>query len=78
MKRWLLAFGLVLIAGCAGPRPEVPREAVIAPPTAWRDGDRPGGALAPDWWTSFGDPILTRTVEEALAHNDDVAIAAER
>jgi len=31
-----------------------------------------------DWWQLFGDPVLTRLVERALAGNIDVAIAAER
>lgn len=56
---------------------------------AARSGDRPaggwrtvpGGPTAPisrDWWTLFGDPVLTRLVTTALAHNDDIAIAAAR
>jgi NodT family efflux transporter outer membrane factor (OMF) lipoprotein len=31
-----------------------------------------------DWWSTFGDPALTRVIEDALAHNDDIAAAAER
>ncbi len=30
------------------------------------------------WWEVFGDPVLTRMVETALAHNVDIALAAER
>lgn len=34
-------------------------------------------APAPDrWWTGFGDPVLNRLVEEALARNNDLAVAA--
>ena len=30
------------------------------------------------WWTIFGDPVLNQLVDEALAHNTDVAVAAAR
>jgi multidrug efflux system outer membrane protein len=30
------------------------------------------------WWTLYGDPVLDRIVEEALAHNQDLALAAAR
>lgn len=30
------------------------------------------------WWTLFGDSVLDKLIVEALAHNADVAIAAER
>ena len=28
------------------------------------------------WWTGFGDPVLNRLIEEALARNNDLAVAA--
>jgi multidrug efflux system outer membrane protein len=34
--------------------------------------------LPDPWWTMFGDPVLNQLVDEALAHNTDVAIAAAR
>ncbi|HXF65492.1 MAG TPA: TolC family protein [Burkholderiales bacterium] len=30
------------------------------------------------WWTLYGDPALERLVEEALAHNQDLAAALAR
>jgi multidrug efflux system outer membrane protein len=50
----------------------------VAPPTAWRGGTETGVAIDHDWWQAFGDPALTRVVETALAHNDDIAVAAAR
>ncbi|MFM9937271.1 MAG: efflux transporter outer membrane subunit [Novosphingobium sp.] len=35
-------------------------------------------AVADGWWRSFGDPVLDRMVEAALAGNFDIAIAAAR
>lgn len=34
--------------------------------------------LRPDWWKLFGDPVLDRLIEEAIAANPDLQAAAER
>ncbi len=46
-------------------------------PQAWR---APDGSPAPEdrWWRLFGDPALDRLAEEALANNQDLAIAVAR
>ena len=56
-----------------------------APPTSARRRNCPRrgragsgqGVSAPGerWWTLYGDPALDRLVEEALAHNQDLALA---
>ena len=70
---------VALLAGCAGPRPAVPPDANITPPTTWRTTpDHAAGELSATWWEAFGDPGLTRVVAMALADNDDVRIAAAR
>lgn len=80
MKRLAVGVGLLALAGCgAGPRPAAPSDAAVAAPTGWREGataavDRTDSL----WWQRFGDPALTEVVEQALAHNDDIALAAER
>lgn len=38
----------------------------------------PAARIDPQWWRGFGDPILTSLVEEALAGNADVSLAAAR
>ena len=67
----------VLIAGCAvGPdyrRPEVEL------PAAWQGAPAEGVKGVRDrWWTLYADPVLDRLVEEALANNLDLALAAAR
>lgn len=61
-----------LMAGCAVP---------TVPPLEGAQ-DLPGAtgnaAVRPDWWTGFGDPRLDALVQEALAHNRDLARAVER
>ncbi|CAN5910392.1 efflux transporter outer membrane subunit [soil metagenome] len=44
-------------------------------PGEW-SGNHKSGAVAPSWIRSFGDPELTRVVEDALARNPDLAAAA--
>jgi multidrug efflux system outer membrane protein len=66
-----------LLAGCAvGPdyrRPE------LELPTAWRAPEGTKTAQAGTrWWRLYQDPLLERLVEEALAHNADLQVAAAR
>ena len=67
-----------LIAGCAlGPKYERPPADL---PAAWQGMPATGGVGAPGerWWMLYGDPALDRLVEEALAHNQDLALAVAR
>jgi len=79
MRRRLLIVSAVaaLIAGCAvGPNYERP---AVELPAAWQ-GAPVGGAKATDdrWWALYADPVLDRLIEEALAGNQDLALAAAR
>lgn len=67
---------LLVLAGCAAP----PREAIspVPLPERWTAAETAPGPAADDWWTSFADTNLTAAVEEALAHNHDLAAAAAR
>ncbi|MGY2735080.1 efflux transporter outer membrane subunit [Sphingomonas sp. UYP23] len=79
MKRFAtLAATVSLLASCAGPRPQAPSSAALAPPSAWRDARDAGRVPDAAWWTGFGDPALDATVEQALRANVDIAIAASR
>lgn len=73
----LLLTGLA-IAGCAGPRSQTPLAAAVAPPPTWRTALGNGQPIRADWWSAFGDPVLTRLIERALANNPDLAAAAAR
>ena len=78
MKRVAAWIVSLLLAACAGPRPNAPPDAAIIAPDAWRDGASNGVEITAEWWQGFGDPALTRIVEHALANNVDIAIAAAR
>lgn len=71
---------LAIVSACAVPPvqppvPPVPLSAAFA-----QDGLAPvaGQALDGAWWAGYGDPSLTALVEQALAANQDVAIALQR
>jgi multidrug efflux system outer membrane protein len=74
-----VSFTLVaaLIAGCAvGPEYERPAAEL---PVSWEGAPAAGERRMGDrWWKLYGDPVLDRLVEEALAHNQDLAAAAAR
>ena len=77
-SRLLLSVVLPLaLSGCFVSRvdPEKPELPLPAALPAQADSS----AQLPDpWWTIFHDPTLDQLVEEALAHNPDVAVAAGR
>jgi NodT family efflux transporter outer membrane factor (OMF) lipoprotein len=68
----------IVLAGCIGPRPDVPSGAAFVPPPAWRTALGTGIPVRTDWWQAFGDPVLTGLVDRAIANNPDLAAAAAR
>lgn len=78
MTRLAPLVALLFLSGCAIPPTPPPPAAQVAVPAGWRSPTGVTAPLAADWWKSFGDPVLDRLVERALAHNTDVAIAAAR
>jgi multidrug efflux system outer membrane protein len=78
MKRVVACIVATLLAACAGQRPDSPPDAAVIAPVAWRNATSAGGEMTAAWWEGFGDPVLTKVVENALANNVDIAIAAAR
>ena len=73
--RNVAALALVAtLAGCAVTQPKPPT--VDIPETAAPTAEQL--RLIERWWIAFNDPALTALVEEALAHNLDVAAAFAR
>jgi len=71
-KAALLAL---LAAGCAV-QPDYQRPALELPP-AWQAA-APRPQPAQPWWRVYDDPALERLIDEALANNTDVLVAAAR
>jgi multidrug efflux system outer membrane protein len=78
--RAAILLAALAVAGCTlpGQRAAPPAAAAIVPPPGWRTSLPGRGAVRADWWRAFGDPALTAVVEQALANNVDIAIAASR
>jgi outer membrane protein, multidrug efflux system len=69
---WFLAAAL---QGCATKTDPV--APTVEPPAAWL-GLSGEASVPADWWTAFGDPVLTGCVQQALAHNSDLRLASAR
>lgn len=61
---------LLALAGCTTPP--------MAPPTVETPAGNASVVISPRWWTAFQDPKLDALVDEALAANLDLALAATR
>jgi outer membrane protein, multidrug efflux system len=74
----ILAGALSALAGCVSLAPSYERPAAELP-QAWSDAPADGAAAPGErWWTLFDDAVLNALVDEALAHNRDLEIAAAR
>jgi len=67
-----------VLAACAAVGPDHRRPAVALPGAFPGEAAQPDAAVQPRWWTLYGDPELTRLVDEALVRNADVRAAAAR
>jgi len=68
------------LTGCAWLAPDYQRPALDMP-EKWTAEKKNQGArdeTLETWWQAYQDPILQKLVDEALAHNDDIAVAGAR
>jgi multidrug efflux system outer membrane protein len=73
MHRWALLA--LLAAGCAV-QPDY-RRPELELPQEWQEA-APRPQPAQPWWRVYADPALERLIDEALANNTDVLVAAAR
>ena len=69
----------VLLSGCAWLAPDYERPSLDMPEkwvTQQQNGDKT--EKLKDWWKEYNDPVLQKLIEEALAGNGDLAVAAAR
>jgi multidrug efflux system outer membrane protein len=68
----------VALSGCVSLAPKYERPATELP-ASWAspEGQRAASVDA-QWWKIYGDPELDRLVDEALAHNAELAVAVAR
>jgi outer membrane protein, multidrug efflux system len=70
---WLAA---ALLSGCMTVGPDYVRPRVDTPEQWPIQGA--GEAVSSTWWKAYGDPVLDRMVEDALAYNTDLRLAIAR
>ncbi len=83
MNKLLLALLIAHLAGCAAmptlrkAEPDLPKTWPALPETSLA-GAGEAAARLDSWWQAFNDPALTALIDEALAHNSDILLAAAR
>lgn len=65
------------LSGCIVSRVD-PQKPDLPLPDSLPAVERETVQLPDPWWTLFGDPVLNELIDEALAYNTDVAVAAAR
>lgn len=73
-------LALSILSACSAPALKPPPPPVPLATSFSNDAPSAGSATALDtaWWNGFGDPTLAKLVSEALASNQDVAMALQR
>ncbi len=74
----LLTASAFVLPGCAPTLQQSPVEASVEPPVEWRTTLLGTGSVETNWWEGFGDPQLTRLVNQARQNNPDIRVAAAR
>ena len=73
-----LATSALFLSACAPTLQDAPPGTAVGPPTDWRTSLGVAVPVDTQWWESFGDPQLSRLVEQARRNNPDVQLAAAR
>jgi multidrug efflux system outer membrane protein len=78
MKRFIpILLILILIAGCAV-GPDYKRPEISTPATYMYEVKDAADTANTEWWQQFKDPVLDALIDEALANNKSVKIAAAK
>lgn len=79
LTRSVAAAATALALGGCLPRTTEPVKPALEMPAAWQEAPADSRSVtAARWWTVYGDPVLERLVEEALAQSTDIAAAVAR
>ena len=87
MRTWSLIpamTALVALSACvveSPPKPEDYRPQAmpgVVVPENWVAGDKETGPVAGEWLAAFGDARLDALIDEGIAHNPDLQVAAAR
>lgn len=73
MKRLLVLLALLLLAGCGSLTRSDYQRPLLSLPTQWGPAT---DTVSEYGWQRFGDPRLSRVIEQVLESNNDLAAAA--
>lgn len=73
MKRLLVLLALLLLAGCSSLTRSDYQRPLLSLPTQWQPAT---DTVSEYGWQRFGDPRLSRVIEQVLESNNDLAAAA--
>lgn len=73
MKRLLALLALLLLAGCSSQTRSDYQRPLLSLPTQWQPAT---DTVSEYGWQRFGDPRLSRVIEQVLESNNDLAAAA--
>ena len=73
MKRLLVLLALLLLAGCSSLTRSDYQRPLLSLPTRWQPAT---DTVSEYGWQRFGDPRLSRVIEQVLESNNDLAAAA--
>jgi multidrug efflux system outer membrane protein len=77
-SKYAVFIAAVMLGGCTSLAPKYERPAMELP-AGWAGPQGESATSAgSQWWKVYGDPQLDRLVEEALAHNAELALAVAR
>lgn len=77
MKYLAALASCLLLSACVEAPPTEPSQHALAADQLGLD-PASGSRRAPEWWKSFGDPVLDRMVDDAFAGNPSLAVALAR
>lgn len=78
-KRGFVIFAMtLLLGGCWSLAPRYERPPIELPAEWAGSEDRSSAAISVQWWKIYADPVLDQLVEEAFAHNANLALAVAR
>ncbi len=76
--RYVVFIVSIALAGCASLAPKYERPANELPASWASPEGQSAASVDSQWWKIYGDPELDRLVDEALAHNAELAVAVAR
>lgn len=78
-KRSLVIVAMaLLLGGCWSLAPRYERPPIELPAQWSGSEDRSSAAISVQWWKIYTDPMLDQLIEEAFAHNANLALAVAR